>query len=280
MNHWISFKEISRSTSLVIGSFLCFLMILIALISIVWTPFPPDQLDIINRLNGPNYQHWLGTDHFGRDVASRIMEGTLNAVLVGGIAISIGLVGGFLLGISSVLFGGWYEVGIMRIADFTFAFPALLIAILLTSSIGSGIYTSIIAIGIFNIPVFARIIRASAKSVLRKEFAVAAKAIGKRKIWILFDHIIPNIVGVIIIQVAISFSIALLAESGLSYLGIGTQPPNASWGLMLYESRTFLSEAPYLGIFPGVSIALSVLGVTLFGDGLRDLLDPKDNSIY
>ena len=156
----------------------------------------------------------------------------------------------------------------------------MLTAILFTSTIGPGVLTSILAIGIFNIPVFARISRSSASVIWKKEFSVSAKAIGKGKIQITTDHILPNISGVIAVQATVSFAVAILAEAGLSYLGLGTQPPNASWGRMLFEARTFLSDAPHMAIFPGIAIAMAVLGINLLGDGIRDFLDPKGGSIY
>ena len=192
----------------------------------------------------------------------------------------VGIIFGVTMGLSAVALGGWMEEAIMRIADLTFAFPAVLTAILFTSTIGPGVLTSILAIGIFNIPVFARISRSSASVIWKKEFSVSAKAIGKGKIQITTDHILPNISGVIAVQATVSFAVAILAEAGLSYLGLGTQPPNASWGRMLFEARTFLSDAPHMAIFPGIAIAMAVLGINLLGDGIRDFLDPKGGSIY
>ena len=170
---------------------------------------------------------------------------------------------------------GWVEELIMRLSDFTFAFPAILSAIMMTAVFGAGIVNSIIAIGIFNIPTFARITRASANAIWSREFVLAARACGKGPWGITFDHVLPNILSVLTVQVTIRFAIAILAEAALSYLGLGTQPPQPSWGRMLAEAQTLLFQAPLLAVFPGVAIALAVLGLNLLGDGLRDLMDPR-----
>lgn len=273
------FRWAIGSPSLVLGVLLCGAVAVSALLSLVWTPFPPDQVDIASRLQGPGAQHFLGTDHFGRDVAARLLEGAWNAVLVGIISVSIGMSVGVVLGLSAAATGGWMDAVIMRGADLAFAFPAVLTAILLTTAIGPGIATSVLAIGIFNIPVFARIARSSALAIWSCEYAISALAIGKNRLRITTDHVLPNISGVLVVQATVSFAIAILAEAGLSYLGLGTQPPGASWGRMLFEARTFMGEALHMAVFPGLAIAAAVLGVNLLGDGLRDLLDPRSETI-
>ena len=170
---------------------------------------------------------------------------------------------------------GWIEELIMRLTDFTFAFPAILSAIMMTAIFGPGIVNSIIAIGIFNIPTFARITRASANAIWAREFILAARAAGKGSFRITLEHVLPNIASALIVQITIQFALAILAEAALSYLGLGTQPPQPSWGRMLNEAQTLLFAAPRLAIFPGVAIAIAVLGLNLLGDGLRDVLDPK-----
>lgn len=268
------------SPSFLVGAVLCGLVAIAALVSLAWTPFPVDQVDIANRLQGPGALHWLGTDHFGRDVAARLLKGAWNALLVGVIAVAVGMGVGVLVGLAAAAAGGWLDEVLMRAADFTFAFPAVLTAILLTATMGPGIATSILAIGIFNIPVFARIARGSAVAVWKREYTVSALAIGKGRARITADHVLPNIAGVLAVQATVSFAVAILAEAGLSYLGLGTQPPDASWGRMLFEARTFLADAPHLAVFPGLAIAVAVLGVNLLGDGLRDAFDPKGGAIY
>lgn len=273
--------QMLTSPSLVVGAVLCGLVVLSALVSLAWTPFPADQMNIAARLQGPDTVHWLGTDHFGRDVAARLLEGARNALVVGTLAVAVGMGVGVVTGLAAAaLAGGWLDEALMRAADFTFAFPAILTAILLTAAVGPGITISILAIGIFNIPVFARITRGSAEVVWKREYAVSALALGKGRARITANHVLPNIAGVLIVQATISFAVAILAEAGLSYLGLGTQPPTASWGRMLFEARTFLAEAPHLAIFPGLAIAMVVLGINLLGDGLRDAFDPRSGAIY
>ncbi|MCX7225134.1 MAG: ABC transporter permease, partial [Burkholderiales bacterium] len=218
---------------------------------------------------------WLGTDPFGRDVASLLLVGARNSILVGLIAVSIGLAVGTALGLLSAARGGWLEELIMRLADFTFAFPAILSAIMLTAVFGAGIVNAIIAIGIFNIPTFARITRASARSIWSREYVLAARACGKGPWRITLDHVLPNMLSVLIVQATIQFALAILAEAALSYLGLGTQPPQPSWGRMLAEAQTLLFQAPLLAVFPGLAIALAVLGLNLLCDGMRDVLDPR-----
>ena len=264
-----------RHRSFVIGAVLTLMLLLAAGLSLVWTPWSPYEIDMASKLQPPGVQHWLGTDPFGRDVTSLLLVGARNSILVGVIAVSIGLGVGTLLGLLAAARRGWVEETIMRLADFTFAFPAILSAIMLTAVLGAGIVNSIIAIGVFNIPTFARVTRASANAVWSREFVLAARACGKGPWRITFDHVLPNILSALIVQATIQFALAILAEAALSYLGLGTQPPQPSWGRMLAEAQTLLFQAPMLAVFPGVAIALAVLGLNLLGDGLRDLMDPR-----
>lgn len=264
-----------RHRSFVIGAVLTLLVLVAAALSLVWTPASPYDMDLAAKLQGPSAAHWLGTDAFGRDVASLIMVGARNSILVGVIAVGIGLSIGTALGLLAAAKRGWVEELIMRLADFTFAFPALLLAIMLTAVFGAGIVNSIIAIGIFYIPTFARVTRASANAVWGREYILAARACGKGTWRITLEHVLPNILSVLIVQITIQFALAILAEAALSYLGLGTQPPQPSWGRMLSEAQTLMFQAPLLAVWPGVAIALAVLGLNLVGDGLRDLLDPR-----
>ena len=261
--------------SMLIGGALVALLLFTAALSFVWTPFPATDIDIPNKLALPSPAHWLGTDSLGRDIVSLLIVGARNSIAVGVIAVGIGIGFGVFLGLLASARRGWVEELVMRFADFTFAFPALLSAIMLTAIYGPGLVTSVVAIGIFNIPVFARITRAAANAVWAREFVLAARACGKGPWSITFDHVLPNILSVLTVQVTIRFAIAILAEAALSYLGLGTQPPQPSWGRMLAEAQTLLFQAPLLAVFPGVAIALAVLGLNLLGDGLRDLLDPR-----
>ena len=267
-------RPVFRQAGLICGVVLTVALILVALVSLVWTPHSATAIDVAHKLAPPSPEHWLGTDHFGRDVASMIMVGAQNSILVGAVAVAIGITIGVAGGLVAAARGGWVEEALMRSADFTFAFPAVLSAILITALLGPGAINSIIAIGIFNVPVFARLTRGAARSVWLRDFILAARACGKGPLAITLEHVLPNIASLLIVQATIQFALAILAEAGLSYLGLGTQPPLPSWGRMLNEAQTFLFLAPRLAIYPGIAIALAVLGLNLLGDGLRDRLDP------
>ena len=261
--------------SFVIGAALVALLVFTAALSFVWTPWPAAELDIPNKLQAPSAAHWLGTDSLGRDIVSLLIVGARNSIAVGVIAVGIGIGFGVALGLLAAAQRGWVEEGVMRASDFTFAFPALLSASMLTAVYGPGLATSIIAIGIFNVPVFARITRAAANSVWARDYVLASRACGKGAWRISFAHVLPNIAGILIVQATIQFAVAILAEAALSYLGLGTQPPMPSWGRMLNEAQQLLFQAPHLALYPGLAIGFSVLGLNLVGDGLRDLLDPR-----
>jgi peptide/nickel transport system permease protein len=270
-------RRIFRHAGLTLGMVLTGLVIVAALVSLVWTPHSPTAIDVAHKLAPPSAVHLLGTDHFGRDVASMLMVGAQNSILVGIVAVSIGITIGVAAGLLAASRGGWVEEALMRLADFTFAFPAVLSAILITALLGPGIVNSIIAIGIFNIPAFARLTRGAARSIWLRDFILASRAAGKGNLRITIEHVLPNIASLLIVQATIQFGVAILAEAGLSYLGLGTQPPNPSWGRMLNEAQTFLFIAPRLAVYPGLAIVLAVLGLNLLGDGLRDRLDPRLN---
>ncbi|HIB16060.1 MAG: ABC transporter permease [SAR324 cluster bacterium] len=261
--------------SFVIGIILSFIMLLTGVVSLFWTPYSVELLDIPHKLQGASTAHWLGTDHFGRDVFSMLMVGAWNSMLVSVFAIGFGAGIGVPLGALAAGKRGWVEETVMRFNDFAFAFPALLTAVMLSAVYGPGTINSVLAIGIFNIPVFARITRGSALSIYKREFILAARTSGKGEVRIAMDHILPNIASVLIVQGTIQFALGILAEAGLSYLGLGTQPPMPSWGKMLSESQTMMFFAPQLAILPGLAIVLTVLGLNLLGDGLRDILDPR-----
>jgi peptide/nickel transport system permease protein len=268
-------KRARRSPSFMIGLVLAVLLVLAAGLSFVWTPHDPYEIDMALKLRAPDAMYWLGTDPFGRDIASLLLVGARASIAVGLIAVSIGLIIGTALGLLASARRGWVEEAIMRLSDFGFAFPAILSAIMLTAVFGPGMVNAIIAIGIYNIPTFARITRASANAVWGREFVLAARACGKGGFSITMEHVLPNILSVLIVQATIRFAIAILAEAALSYLGLGTQPPQPSWGRMLSEAQTLLFQAPRLAVFPGLAIAFAVLGLNLLGDGLRDLFDPR-----
>jgi peptide/nickel transport system permease protein len=264
-----------KHPSFVAGAAIVLLLVVSATLSLFWSPYPVGDIDIPNKLAAASAAHWFGTDSLGRDIASLLLVGSQNSLLVGFIAVGIGLGFGVPLGLMASAQRGWVEEVVMRAADFTFAFPALLSAILLTAIYGPGLVVSITAIGIFNIPVFARITRGAANAVWSRDFCLAASAAGKTKWAITWEHVLPNVASVLIVQATVQFAIAILAEAALSYLGLGTQPPNPSWGRMLNEAQSQMFQAPMLAVYPGIAIALAVLGLNLMGDGLRDLLDPR-----
>ncbi|GAB4125045.1 MAG: ABC transporter permease [Rubrivivax sp.] len=264
-----------RHRSFMLGALLSALLVGMAVLSLLWSPYPPGEIDIPNKLAPPSARHWLGTDSLGRDIASQIIVGSRNSIVAGVIAVGIGMGFGVALGALAAARRGWVEEAIMRASDFGFAFPALLTAIMLTAIYGPGLVTSIVAIGLFNIPVFARLTRGAANAVWAREYVLAARAAGKGAWRITWDHVLPNIASLLIVQATISFATAILAEAALSYLGLGTQPPQPSWGRMLNEAQQQMFQAPLLALWPGLAIMLSVLGLNLLGDGLRDLLDPK-----
>ncbi len=264
-----------RHPSFVIGAVLSLALALAALLSLVWTPHSPYEIDMALKLQAPGGGYWLGTDPYGRDIASLLLVGARASIVVGVVAVGIGLVVGTALGLLASARRGWTEEIIMRLADFGFAFPAILSAIMLTAVFGPGMVIAIVAIGLYNIPTFARITRASANAVWGREYVLAARAAGKGAWRITIEHVLPNIASALIVQATIRFAIAILAEAALSYLGLGTQPPQPSWGRMLAEAQTLMFQAPMLAVYPGVAIALAVLGLNLLGDGLRDLFDPK-----
>jgi peptide/nickel transport system permease protein len=258
-----------------VGFILSAVVVLMALTSILWTPHEPNAMSAGERLSPPSWNHLLGTDHYGRDILSRVMKGAVNSIIVGLVTVAIGLSLGLLLGLLAAYYGRWADELIMRLADLLFGFPAVLTAILITAVGGPSMVNAMLAIGIFYIPVFARLTRAVALSVWQREFITAARAAGLGEGWIAWRHVLPNILSPLLVQVTIQFAVAILAEAGLSYLGLGTQPPHASWGRMLNEAQTYMGRAPWLAIFPGLAIAWAVLGFNLLGDGLRDILDPK-----
>ena len=262
--------------SIVPGALLVCIVIVAALLSYIWTPFDVTDLDIRNKMQSSSAAHWLGTDHLGRDILSMLMVGARTSIAVALVAVGIGMGIGVPLGLfAAARRNSWVDELIMRGNDLVFAFPALLIAIMITAVFGPGAVNAIIAIGIFNIPVFARLTRGAALSLWTREFILAARVAGKSAFRISFEHVLPNITNLLIVQGTIQFSLGILAEAGLSYVGLGAQPPIPSWGRMLAESQTLITLAPHLALYPGLAIVFTVLGLNLLGDGLRDWLDPR-----
>ncbi|GIL03101.1 MAG: peptide ABC transporter permease [Alphaproteobacteria bacterium] len=266
-----------RNRSFVTGLAITALVALVALVSFFWTPYDITHLPVAERMKPPSASNLFGTDHFGRDIFSMIMIGSRNSIAVALIAVGIGMGIGVPLGCAAAARGGWLDEAVMRFNDIVFAFPALLSAIMITAIFGPGAVNAIIAIGIFNIPVFARVARAGALALWPREFIMAARVAGKGAARITVEHILPNIVSLLLVQGTIQFALGILAEAGLSYVGLGAQPPMPSWGRMLFDAQTRMMVAPHLALFPGFAIVITVLGLNLLGDGLRDLLDPRLN---
>lgn len=268
-------KKALGNRSFVAGSVITSLVAATALLSFFWTPYDVNVLIVSDRMQPPSWQHLFGTDQFGRDVLSMIMVGARNSIAVALVAIIIGMGVGVPLGCWAAARGGYIDDALMRFNDVVFAFPALLSAIMITAIFGPGAINAIIAIGIFNIPVFARVARAGALGLWPREFVLAARAAGKGKTLITIEHILPNIANLLLVQGTIQFALGILAEASLSYIGLGAQPPMPSWGRMLFDAQTRMVVAPYLAIFPGMAIVITVLGLNLLGDGIADTLDPK-----
>ena len=258
-----------------VGAAIVVFITLVALLSLVWTPYDPGLISPTERLQPPSAQHWLGTDKFGRDVLSLLMAGSRTTLLVGVVAVGVAALVGVPLGILSAMAPRWWGELVMRANDLLLAFPALLLAIMLTAVYGQGIVTAMTAIGIASIPSFARVVRSGALGVMRSEYVLAARAAGRRPLGIAVHHVVPNVTSLIIVQCSVAFAIAVLAEAALSSLGLGAPPATPSWGRMLLEGQELLFVAPRLEVYPGVAIALAVLGFNLLGDGLRDRFDPR-----
>jgi len=250
-------------------------IVVVAGLSLVYTPRDPLQMNLTARLAAPSSAYPMGTDQYGRDLLSRVMRGAVSSLVVGAVAVGIGMGIGVCLGMAGGYFGGWLDEALMRTMDAVYGFPAVLSALLVTAVFGPGILISMVAVGAAYVPIFARLTRANFLALREHDFVIAARALGARDWTIIRRHILPNTLSPLIVQATISFPIAILAEAALSYLGLGTQPPHPSWGLMLKDAQNFLALSPWYAVFPGAAIALAVLGFNLLGDGLRDLLDPR-----
>ncbi|MBN7793269.1 ABC transporter permease [Microbacterium esteraromaticum] len=266
-----------RNTSMLVGSILVALVVAAAVISFIWTPFDPYQQFLDNAHQGSSLTHPMGTDRLGRDVFSNILYGARITLLVGLVAVGIALLIGTPLGILAGMRRGATEEVTMRFADILLAFPALLLAIMFAAVYGPGTGSAMVAIGIASIPGFARVARSGTLQVMSTEYVLAARASSQPGIRVAIRHVLPNIAGMVVVQCSVTFALAVLAEAALSFLGLGTQPPTASWGRMLQESQQYLWINPMLAVWPGIAIAIAVMGFNMLGDGLRDRFDPKLN---
>jgi peptide/nickel transport system permease protein len=242
-------------------------------------PFDPNAMHFADRFAPPSWRYPFGTDEFGRDIFSRVLYGAAVSFQVAFIAVAISGTVGVFLGAVAGFYGKWLDEVIMRFMDILFAFPAVLLAITVMAILGRGVGNAMVAIAIVYIPIFARVARGAVLAVRGREFVAAARALGQSNTVIIFKHILPNALGPIIVQTSLSLAFAILAEAALSFFGLGTQPPDPSWGRMLSEGRGFLQQAWWMGVFPGLAIMLSVMGFNFFGDGLRDVLDPRMKAV-
>lgn len=239
------------------------------------TPYDPNGMDFANRFAAPSLSHWMGTDDFGRDIFSRIILGARVSLQVGLVAVSVATILGTGLGLLAGYGRRVTDEVIMRAMDVLYSIPALLLAIAIVAALGKGINNAMIAIGLVYIPIFARIARAAVLGIRNEEFIIAARALGAGDLRILTWHVLPNVLSPIIVEITLSLAFAILAEAALSFFGLGTQPPDPSWGRMLAEGRDFFRQSGWMAFFPGLAILFTVMGFNFLGDGLRDALDPR-----
>lgn len=271
-----SANSLLRNPSGLVGGIIVgFYVIASLLAGLGLTPTDPLGQDPLTRLKAPSLTHWAGTDLFGRDVLSRLIVGVQQSFIVGFMAVAFASILGTSIGLTAAWWGNRLDGVLMRFMDVLLAFPAILLALLIVSVMGPGLLTSVFAIGIVFTPIFARVARGPALSIRTRDFVDAARTFGSSNSYVLTHHLLLNLVGPITVQVTLALSWAILTEAGLSFLGLGTQPPTPSLGLMLSESRNLMEIAPWLMIFPGIVIMLGVLGFNLLGDGLRDVFDPR-----
>ena len=268
-------RRANLNGKLLLGGAIVLIFVLAALVSTLWTPAVPTKLNILAKLKPPLSGGLLGTDQLGRDIASLLMVGARNSLFIAAVAVTLGATAGTLVGLTAAARRGLLDGLVMRAMDIVFAFPPILSAMMLGAFLGTGMANAILAIAVFMVPVFARITRGAALRILARDYILAARGAGKGDARIALEHVLPNISGDIIVQVTIQLGLAILTEAGLSFLGLGLAPPEPSWGRMLADAQTYFTVAPWLAIAPGAAIALTVLGLNLFGDGLRDRLDPR-----
>lgn len=255
------------------------LAVLIVAVSASWiAPYGINDVDVPSALRGPGTAHWFGTDELGRDVFSRVLVAIAASLRVAVVSVALAAVIGVLVGVLAGYRGGWIDTVVMRVVDVMFAFPVLLLALAIVAVLGPGITTTMLAIAIVYIPIFARVARASALGVRVEPFVAVSRSMGTGDGYILIRHILPNIAGPLIVQLSLSLAFAILAEAALSFLGLGIQPPQPSLGRMIFDAQGFVTLAWWMAVFPGAAIFVMVLAFNLFGDGLRDVLDPKQRT--
>jgi peptide/nickel transport system permease protein len=266
-----------RNLNLTLGALLIGIVTVAAMVSFFWLPYDPNANDWAAKLAAPSSHHFLGTDNLGRDLLARLLVGARGTLYVGLIAVSIALILGSLVGAIAGYVGGFWDEALMRLMDTLYAFPAILMALLLAAIYKPNTLTAMVAIGLATVPIFARIMRASVISVKERDFVEAGRALGMTGAQLLWRSILPNTLSPIIVQASLSFAVAVLAEAALSFLGLGTPPRTPSWGTMLQEAQSVIRLSIYPVLVPGLAIVMTVLGWSLLGDGLRDWLDPTDD---
>lgn len=269
------FRKLKKNKAALVGGILIILFIIVAIVGPYFTPYEPNKQIITEKLNGPSLDHWFGTDHLGRDIFSRVIHGMKLTLYIGFFSVILGATVGVLLGILAGYYGKMTDTIIMRAMDVLLAFPGILLALAIVSVLGASLNNVIIAVAIFSVPVFARIVRGSTMAVKNLEYIDAVKVLGASDARIIFKHILPNVTSPLIVQASLNIATAILAASGLSFLGLGAQPPTPEWGAMLSDGRNYLFNAPHVAFFPGIAIVVVVLAFNILGDGLRDALDPK-----
>lgn len=272
------FRKFFKNKIAVVGGLIVLFYFIVALFAPFIAPYDPFEIVLEDKLQSPSWEHWMGTDDKGRDILSRIIYGSRLSIGIGVAAVVFGAFFGVIMGLVAGYYGGWVDSIISRMLDIMLAFPGILLALAIISALGPSLLNVTIAVGVFSVPLFARIARGSTMEVRNLEYIDAVRSLGASDINIIFRHIFPNILSPLIIQGTLRLATAILSAAGLSFLGLGAQPPSPEWGTMLSSGRDFLFTAPYVAIFPGVTIALLVMGFNLFGDGLRDALDPRMNS--
>lgn len=269
------FKSYLKSKSVVIGFSIILVVVLAALFAPYLTSHDPNEMNMSERLTGPSSEHLLGTDSFGRDLLTRLLYGARVSLLVGIVSVSIAMTIGVLLGLLAGYYGRWVDTVIMRIVDIFLSFPVILLAVALVAALGPGIGSVMIALGLVYWTNYARVVRSTVLSVKEEEYVQAARTMGASDTRIIFKYILPNVTAPIIVVATLGLGIAIVAEATLSFLGLGIQPPDPSWGWTLSVGLDFIRNAPYLSIIPGIAIMVTVLGFNLLGDGIRDVTDPK-----
>jgi len=276
LKRWKAFyKKFKRNKLALIGGYIVLFYILVAIFAPIISPQDPFKIDLVNKLQPPSFDHWMGTDDKGRDILSRLIFGSRLSLTVGFVSVFFGAAIGIILGLLAGYYGKWMDTIIMRIVDVLLAFPGILLALAIISALGPSLINVMVAVGVFSIPMFARIVRGSTLSVRKLEYIDAIRALGATDLTIIIKHIFPNILSPVIVQATLRLATAILSAAGLSYLGLGAQPPSPEWGAMLSSGRDYLFSAPHIALFPGIAISTLVLGFNIFGDGLRDALDPR-----